>query len=120
MLLLVPFILAWTIGYLGFSSFFAFLVALAVYWGIFTKNQYIRRHTWLSELIGTCVTGENAATEEKQRLYRQCKLASIPMRQIPGYLNHNDQQRAEWLNVIISQMWPFISDFIKRILREVL
>lgn len=118
MLLLVPFILTWTIGYLGFSSFFAFLVAISVYWGIFTKNQYIRKHAWLSELIGTCLTGENAALEEKQRLYRQCKLASIPMHQVPGHLMHNDQQRAEWLNVVISQMWPFISDFIKRILRE--
>ena len=119
MLLLVPFILTWTIGYLGFSSFFAFLVALSVYWGIFTKNRYIRKHAWLSELVGTCITGENAALEEKQRLYRQCKLASIPMHQVPGHLMHNDQQRAEWLNVIIGQMWPFISDFIKRILREV-
>ena len=31
---------------------------------------------------------------------------------------HTDFQRAEWLNNIIAQMWPFISDFIKRILRE--
>lgn len=73
MLLLVPFILTWTIGCLGFSSFFAFLVAAGVYWGIFTRNQFIRRHTWLSEMVGKCITGENASAEEKERIYRQCK-----------------------------------------------
>jgi Ca2+-dependent lipid-binding protein len=118
-IMLVPFILSWTIGYLGFSSFFAFLVAGGVYWTMFTKHRYIRKHTWLTELVGNCITGENTCIEEKEELYRQCKLANIPMRQIPASLMHNDQQRAEWLNIIISQMWPFISDYIKRILREV-
>ena len=50
-----------------------------------------------------CITGENASAEEKERIYRQCKLANVPMHQMPAFLVDNDQQRAEWLNAIISQ-----------------
>ena len=56
--------------------------------------------------------------EERQKKYKSFKDAKIPNRQVPAHLMHNDVQRAEWLNMIIQQMWPFISDFIKRILRE--
>ena len=61
---------------------------------------------------------ENSTPIERQATYKKLKAEKIPNRQIPSHLLHNDHQRAEWLNMIITQMWPFISDFIKRILRE--
>jgi Ca2+-dependent lipid-binding protein len=42
----------------------------------------------------------------------------IPTRLLSDSLFSNDQERAEWLNEIIYQLWPFISRMIHRILKE--
>ena len=66
------------------------------------------------------VAGSKDGLSESQRLakYKEFKSEGVPTHKIPTHLMHTDFQRAEWLNNIIAQMWPFISDFIKRILRE--
>ena len=43
-LLLIPFTLSWTLGYLGFSSFWTFMITVAVYWATSNQTEYEKRH----------------------------------------------------------------------------
>ena len=43
-LLLIPFTLSWTLGYLGFSSFWTFMITVAVYWATSNQTEYDKRH----------------------------------------------------------------------------
>ena len=43
-LLLIPFSLSWALGYLGFSSFWTFMITVAVYWATSNQTEYEKRH----------------------------------------------------------------------------
>ena len=36
----------------------------------------------------------------------------------PGFLSKPDYERMEWFNIILRQLWPFLTSFVKRVIRE--
>ena len=46
-------------------------------------------------------------------------LSGIPLSDIlPSWAMYHDFERAEWVNTIISRLWPTIAGFFKKIVRD--
>ncbi|XP_056276258.1 extended synaptotagmin-2 isoform X2 [Pseudoliparis swirei] len=43
---------------------------------------------------------------------------SVPMSELPPWVNYPDVERVEWLNKTVKQMWPFICQFVDKLFRE--
>ncbi|CBY09410.1 unnamed protein product [Oikopleura dioica] len=117
-LLLVPFALSWAIGFFGFSSIFVVAITFFVYVIFFSKQKYNDRHRYLQQLLGTASIVADLNDAEKTEKLNEVRSRGIPTRLLSDSLFSNDQERAEWLNEIIYQLWPFISRMIHKILKE--
>ncbi|XP_065052975.1 extended synaptotagmin-3-like [Rhopilema esculentum] len=90
----------WTIGWLGLHYVWV-LIGLMIFalWRL-NKKEKEKRMKSLAEVS------------------RNEQNALIQRRDLPSWVDFPDMQRAEWLNEIIAQMWPFVDKMVRQILKE--
>lgn len=89
----------WLIGYLRLSVTWALLVVIGYVVGEeLTKNRL----------------GKRRYAAQADRDEQTAVLARVD--ELPSWVYFPDVERAEWLNKIINQMWPYIGDFVKNLL----
>ncbi|XP_040197027.1 extended synaptotagmin-1 isoform X1 [Rana temporaria] len=90
-------------GYMGLSIVFV-IVGLAVYMGWKSK----RHGKWNRlQLALDTLQNEEAVT---------ATTISITKTELPSWVNFPDVEKAEWLNKLIAQMWPFIGQYLEKML----
>ncbi|XP_070536407.1 extended synaptotagmin-2-like isoform X3 [Ptychodera flava] len=93
-------VLIWLLGYLDFSiSWLLIIFAVWVY-----KDK-----TGQSKKLQMKIRSD-VVEDEKQAI--QAYVADMP-----SWVYFPDVERAEWLNNIIKQMWPFLGDYVENVLR---
>ncbi|XP_063808699.1 extended synaptotagmin-1 [Pseudophryne corroboree] len=103
LLLLLPVYLC---GYLGLSVLFVIL-GLLVYLGWKTT----RKSKWnsLKSALETLQNEEEAITATT--IFKTKK-------ELPSWITFPDIEKAEWLNKIVAQMWPFIGQYLEKMLTD--
>ncbi|KAM9445396.1 extended synaptotagmin-1 [Clarias gariepinus] len=92
-------------GYFGFSMIFV-LLGLAVYMG---WKQH--RDTKLHRLLSAMYLQENEQDFTTTRVFRS-------KRELPAWVNFPDVEKVEWLNKILKQAWPFVGQYLEKLLVE--
>ncbi|KAM5180378.1 extended synaptotagmin-1 [Mantella aurantiaca] len=90
-------------GYLGFSIVFVIL-GLAVYLG--WKGTRQGKWTRLKSAIET-LQNEEAVT---------ATTIFMTKKELPSWVTFPDVEKAEWLNKLLAQMWPFIGQYLEKML----
>ncbi|KAM9319372.1 extended synaptotagmin-1 [Gastrophryne carolinensis] len=102
LLLLLP---VYVCGYLGFSVIFVVL-GLVVYlgWKGTKQGKLIRLQSAMETLLN-----EEAVT---------AKTIFMTKKELPSWVTFPDVEKAEWLNKLIAQMWPFIGQYLEKLLTD--
>ncbi|XP_068123727.1 extended synaptotagmin-1 [Hyperolius riggenbachi] len=102
LLLLLPVYLC---GYLGLSVLFVIL-GLVVYlgWKSTRKGKWTRLQTALDTLQNEEVVTASTIFMTKKEL--------------PSWVTFPDIEKAEWLNKLLAQMWPFIGQYLEKMLTD--
>lgn len=93
-------LVVWLIGYVGLSVTWV-LIALVCY---VVGNEYSRNR-------------ETKRAYAKQAVIDEQKAILARVDELPSWVYFPDVERAEWLNKMIQQMWPYIGDFVKNLLK---
>ncbi|XP_059178105.1 extended synaptotagmin-2-like isoform X3 [Physella acuta] len=91
----------WLVGYFKFSVSWLWLLLVFYVWK--ERQNKSNEHR-------ICIS-QQLATDEKSVI-----LARVE--DLPSWVNFPDVERAEWINKILSQMWPYIGEYVEKILRE--
>lgn len=91
----------WLVGYFKFSVSWLWLLLVVYVWK--DRNTKAKQHK-------TAISQEIARDEKSVILAR--------VEDLPSWVNFPDVERAEWMNKILDQMWPYIGEFVEKILRE--
>ncbi|KAK3518986.1 hypothetical protein QTP70_016199 [Hemibagrus guttatus] len=92
-------------GYFGFSLTLV-LLGLAVYMG---WQQH--RDRKLHRLHSAMYLQENEQDFTTTRVYKS-------KRELPAWVNFPDVEKVEWLNKILKQAWPFVGQYLEKLLVE--
>ncbi|TSL61270.1 Extended synaptotagmin-1 [Bagarius yarrelli] len=92
-------------GYFGFSLFLV-LLGLAVYMG---WQQH--RDRKLHRLHSAMYFQENEQDFTTTRVYKS-------KQELPAWVNFPDVEKVEWLNKILKQAWPFVGQYLEKLLVE--
>ncbi|BFZ06345.1 hypothetical protein BsWGS_09385 [Bradybaena similaris] len=93
--------LVWLVGYCKFSVSWLWLLLVVFVWK--EKHTKAKRHK-------ISISQEIARNEKDVILAR--------VEDLPSWVNFPDVERAEWVNKILSHMWPYIGEYVEKILRE--
>ncbi|XP_075055671.1 extended synaptotagmin-1 [Mixophyes fleayi] len=102
LLLLLPVYLC---GYLGLSLLFVVL-GLLVYLGWKTT----RKSKW-SSLKSALETLQNEEAITASTIF-------MTKKELPSWVTFPDVEKAEWLNKLVAQMWPFIGQYLEKMLTD--
>ncbi|CAF1492686.1 unnamed protein product [Adineta steineri] len=91
----------WFLGRYGFSLIWLFLIAFI---------QTIERRFYLLRL-------------ERIKLFQELTTDIRPtiekhLKEFPSWISYPDFDRCEWLNKLIAQMWPIISDYVQNLIKK--
>ncbi|KAH9420785.1 Extended synaptotagmin-3 [Dermatophagoides pteronyssinus] len=89
------------IGYTNMSTWW--LSVTAFMWIIRDKNRLLQQRRLLFE---------RAVAEDEKNIVK------YSMQDLPGWVLFPDTERAEWLNRIFKQMWPFLGEYVKNLLKN--
>ncbi|XP_043212345.1 extended synaptotagmin-2-like [Amphibalanus amphitrite] len=90
----------YAVGYLGFSP--AWLVG-----GVILS---VMREKWRREKATSRELNRAMALSSEH-------LALAKLQDLPSWVHFPDVERAEWLNKMLKQMWPFVGDYVKDLLK---
>lgn len=93
-------LLIWLLGYFGFSTAWV-MIGLFVY---MSNNEYKKIKDAKKAF------NRHAVLNEKEAI-----LARVD--ELPAWVFFPDIEKAEWLNKIIKQMWPFVGNYTKQLLK---
>ncbi|XP_014666106.1 PREDICTED: extended synaptotagmin-2-like [Priapulus caudatus] len=93
----------WLVGYYRYSLSWVLLGLPIWLWTSYKQNKQIEKRMVQHEIVNN----------EKEVI-----LASIE--DLPSWVFFPDVERAEWLNKIILQMWPYINDFANQIMKDII
>ncbi|GFN89709.1 extended synaptotagmin-like protein 2 [Plakobranchus ocellatus] len=91
----------WLVGYFKFSVSWLWLLLVVYVWK--ERSTKAKQHK-------TAISQEIARDEKSVILAR--------VEDLPSWVNFPDVERAEWMNKILDQMWPYIGEFVEKIMRE--
>ncbi|XP_067685941.1 extended synaptotagmin-2-like [Haliotis asinina] len=94
-------LVVWFVGYFAFSPSWLLLGLVVYVW----KEKHTREQKLKIEI------NQRTARDEKTEI-----LARVE--DLPSWVCFPDVERAEWLNKMIDQLWPYIGDYVDRLLRE--
>ncbi|XP_056418289.1 extended synaptotagmin-1 [Hyla sarda] len=100
LLLLLPVYLC---GYLGFSVVFVVLGLV-----LFLSWKTTRSNKWASFKIA-CESLESEEQITAHTIFKSKK-------ELPSWVTFPDVEKVEWLNKILTQMWPFIGQYLEKLL----
>ncbi|CAD5213567.1 unnamed protein product [Bursaphelenchus okinawaensis] len=93
----------WSIGYYGFS---------VIWIGILTLLYFIKTRMW--------VTRQEARLNMRKQILRERGLIGVGSTsdELPSWIRFPDTERIEWVNQVLRQLWPFISQYSAQFMRE--
>ncbi|RUS77875.1 hypothetical protein EGW08_014349, partial [Elysia chlorotica] len=91
----------WAMGYYGYSVSWLWMLLVPYVW-----KSRINKAKHQKALLG-----QKIAKDEKSVI-----LARVE--DLPSWVYFPDVERAEWVNKIVRQMWPYIGEMVEKILRE--
>ncbi|CAG5126272.1 unnamed protein product, partial [Candidula unifasciata] len=91
----------WLVGYFDYSVSWLWLFLVVYVW----KEKHYRARKYRK------LVARDIARDEKEVI-----LARVD--DLPSWVNFPDVERAEWVNKILRQMWPYIGEMVEKILRE--
>ncbi|XP_041372347.1 extended synaptotagmin-2-like [Gigantopelta aegis] len=91
----------WFFGYFQFSPSWLLLGLVVYSW----KAKHNKDKKWKIKIA-----------QEIARDEREAILARVE--ELPSWVYFPDVERAEWVNKIIDQLWPYIGDYVKKLLIE--
>ncbi|XP_012938317.1 extended synaptotagmin-2 [Aplysia californica] len=91
----------WLVGYTRFSVSWLLLLLVVYVWK--ERHTKAKKHR-------TAIAQEIARDEKSVILAR--------VEDLPSWVNFPDVERAEWINKILDQMWPYIGEYVEKILRD--
>ncbi|XP_064644858.1 extended synaptotagmin-2-like isoform X2 [Lineus longissimus] len=91
----------WVLGYVGFSASWVF-IGLFIY---MFNDRFKKKKQFQIEIA------QALAKDEK-------KVIQARVEDLPSWVFFPDVERAEWVNKILEQMWPYIGELTKNILVE--
>nr|XP_039266944.1 extended synaptotagmin-1-like isoform X3 [Styela clava] len=101
-------LVVWLAGFFGFS--FLWLV-IGVF--VMTWREYRRRK---KEAISEVLS--NIAKDERKYFQAVKDIYKMSGKDLPSWVYFPDVEKAEWLNTVLEQLWPYVSDFVKNIIVE--
>ncbi|XP_071942690.1 extended synaptotagmin-2-like isoform X2 [Antedon mediterranea] len=91
----------WFMGYCGFSSSWVFMIVIVL---LLREKATKRKEVKL-------LVARQAVTSERQ-------VIEAAVQELPSWVYFPDTERAEWLNKIVKQLWPFIEGYVTDLLKE--
>ncbi|BFZ22451.1 hypothetical protein BsWGS_25490 [Bradybaena similaris] len=91
----------WLAGYLHLSVSWLWLILVVYVW----KEKHNRTRLYKKHV------SRDIARDEKEVI-----LARVD--DLPSWVNFPDVERAEWVNKMLRQMWPYIGEMVEKILRQ--
>ncbi|XP_030614059.1 extended synaptotagmin-3 [Archocentrus centrarchus] len=91
-------------GYLGLSISWVLLCMFMLTW--WKKNRQ-----WKDARVGSAI---DLLDNEKQVISTELKCSL----QMASWVNFNDVEKANWLNKVLEQAWPFFGMYMEKLLRE--
>ncbi|CAD5220105.1 unnamed protein product [Bursaphelenchus xylophilus] len=93
----------WSIGHYGFSI---------IWIGILTLLYFIKTRMW--------VTRQEARLNMRKQILRERGLIGVGNKsdELPSWIRFPDTERIEWVNQVLKQLWPFISQYSAQFMRE--
>ncbi|XP_078088745.1 extended synaptotagmin-2-like isoform X1 [Mustelus asterias] len=93
----------YALGYLGLSFSWVLIGLLLFFW--WRRNRGNKR----SRLFRALAFLEHQET---------CVRENIPFTDLPAWVHFPDVERVEWINKTVKQLWPFICQFVEKLLKE--
>ncbi|XP_067864139.1 extended synaptotagmin-2-A-like isoform X2 [Heptranchias perlo] len=93
----------YVLGYLGLSFSWVLIGLLVFFW--WRRNRGNKRSRLFRAL---------AFLEHEEKTLRE----NIRSSDLPAWVNFPDVERVEWINKTVKHMWPFISQFVEKLLKE--
>ncbi|RWS11102.1 extended synaptotagmin-1-like protein [Dinothrombium tinctorium] len=93
-------LLAWLIGYTGFS--FAWICIGLLVWIL--RVKYMQQQQ-------TLVTVHRALGEDPKQTITNA------LQHLPSWVYFPDIERAEWINRVLKQLWPYIDEYAKKLMK---
>ncbi|XP_072021278.1 extended synaptotagmin-2-like isoform X3 [Amphiura filiformis] len=91
----------WSLGYYHFSWSWLCLVGIGMLW---RERQHQRK-------LQRMLVARHATQNE-----REVVMAAV--RELPSWVYFPDTERAEWLNKMVKQLWPYIEGYVEQLLRD--
>ncbi|XP_033105787.1 extended synaptotagmin-2-A-like [Anneissia japonica] len=91
----------WVLGCYGFSSSWVFMITIVL---MLREKATKRKEVKL-------LVARQAVTSERQ-------VIEAAVQELPSWVYFPDTERAEWLNKIVKQLWPFIEGYVKDMMKE--
>jgi Ca2+-dependent lipid-binding protein len=93
----------WGLGRFGFS--------IGWIW-IFVGLNFIKTKLWKSRQKRVLALRQ-AATREREVIMTQ-------LQDLPAWVQFPDTERVEWMNKVINQLWPYIGEYTKQFMKEMI
>lgn len=93
--------LAYIFGSLGFS----FLWIIIPMMGWIIRDRYLQHQNELYDIRSAI------ASDEKS-------VITSAIKELPSWVHFPDSERAEWINKILKQLWPFINEYAKVVFKN--
>jgi len=98
--------LAWISVYL--LGYFDFSIA----WMITPLLLSVMRDQWKKDKRNKLTAAREAALSNEQAMIE----ARMNVEDLPSWVFFPDKERAEWMNTIIKQLWPYVNDYVRHTL----
>ncbi|XP_054162400.1 extended synaptotagmin-2-like [Oppia nitens] len=89
------------LGYMGFS----------IAWILIGVFIWTLRHKYFAQIYQRISFFRQLATNEEPTITGAIK-------DLPSWVYFPDSERAEWINKIVKQMWPFIDEYVKTLIKS--
>ncbi|XP_072364336.1 extended synaptotagmin-2-like isoform X4 [Scyliorhinus torazame] len=93
----------YALGYLGLSFSWVLIGLLVFFW--WRRNRHNKRSRLCRAL---------AFLEQQE----SCQRENIQFTDLPAWVHFPDVERVEWINQTVKKMWPFICQFVEKLLKE--
>lgn len=93
--------LAYIFGSLGFS----FLWIIIPMMGWIIRDRYLQHQNELYDVRSAI------ASDEKS-------VITSAIKELPSWVHFPDEERAEWINKILKQLWPFVNEYAKIVFKN--
>ncbi|XP_078488775.1 extended synaptotagmin-2 isoform X7 [Ciona intestinalis] len=99
-------VIIWLLGYFNFSILW---IVIGV-WLAIAISERMRKQKQLTEVLKNTTESPTKFIETLKELYRSRD------GHLPSWIYFPDVEKAEWLNKIIQQVWPYLTNYVKKVI----